>query len=185
MTLKAFRFLFVCSIALAALGASPALAAPDRYRLQFTVTRDGKQDPASEMIVEAGSEGVIEVRSASNPAETYKLQATAMEVEHPKKQAGRWVQVSIQFQERHGDAWKMRAEPWLIAPLREEGAAPASADKLPSFTIQSRSGGSSFQLTLFASVVSEAGLKAWKTARGIPPAAAAQGSGARSSLAPP
>jgi hypothetical protein len=51
--LQAFRFLVVCSIALAALGASPVLAAPDRYRLQFTVTRDGKRDPASEMIVEA------------------------------------------------------------------------------------------------------------------------------------
>jgi hypothetical protein len=125
------------------------------------------------------------VRSASNPAETYKLQATAMEVEHPKKRAGRWVQVSIQFQERHGDAWKTRAEPWLIAPLREKGAAPAGADELPSFTIKNRSGGSSFQLTLFASVVSEAGLKAWNAACGVPPAAPAQGAGARSAQAPP
>jgi hypothetical protein len=129
--------------------------------------------------------GFLFVCSTALPAETFKLQATAMEVEHPKKRAGRWVQVSIQFQERHGDAWKTRAEPWLIAPLRAEGAAPARADELPSFTIQSRSGGSSFQLTLFASVVTEAGLKAWKTARGIPPAAAAQGAGARSAQAPP
>jgi len=135
---------------LAVLGTAAAAPAPEKFRLQFTLTRDPRTALSPQLVVEEGRQGVIEL--ISDEGEGIQLRATAKRAEHPQRRPGKWVQVSMQLFEQGDQGWVLRAEPGMLVPLGEQGAPVVAPQEPSAFSITNDSTGSTLDLTLLANL---------------------------------
>lgn len=134
---------------LALLTQASADSATESYRLQFKVTLESRPAASPDLIVEEGKEAVADV--GSERGDRTRLRVTAWRVEPPQGRSGRWIRLSIQLFEKAGQRWIVRAEPIMVVPLGEQGAAVAAPDTVSTFSSMDDATGSAIELTVVAS----------------------------------
>ena len=121
---------------------APADAAT-RYRLEFTIARDGVVVSKPSLVVEEGKRAELTLENAGDPDRGIRMLATAVPATAgtPEREAA---SLDLMFFESHGGEWILRSEPsttvYLDEPASLEIATRNGKRAAPTFDITYRIG---------------------------------------------